>query len=121
MGLHFKNGVDLLNLTPQTCVAIQVATECFGAEGEDCLVTSIYRPGLFSVVGFHGTGNAVDIGARKLDGTPIDPQKMEKIITEINKRIGRAGGGQYDVVNEMGAGSSTYWTGSHVHIEFDPK
>lgn len=121
MALHFKNGVDLRNLTPQTTLALQVASECFAEEDEHVLVTSVYRPGLLNVVGLHGAGNAVDIAVRDLKGNPIKVEKIQRILAQLNLRLGRVGGGQFDVVDEIAPASSTYWTGSHIHIEFDPK
>jgi hypothetical protein len=121
MALHFKNGVDLRNLTPQTTLALVVASECFTEEGEDCTVTSLYRPGLAHVVGLHGAGNAVDLSVKRLNGTPIPVEKIVRIIHQLNLRLGRPGGGQFDVVDELPSASSTYWTGPHIHLEFDPK
>jgi hypothetical protein len=67
-------------------------------------------------MGFHSNGNAIDIGMRDVDLTVAD-----MIWSRLDSWIGRRGGGQFDVVNELRPGSSAGWTGPHIHIEFDPK
>jgi hypothetical protein len=121
MSLHFKNGVNLRGLQPQAVLALVVASETFAEVHEDCLVTSAVRDGTFQEHGFHATGQAVDIAVRRLDGTPIPAPVCAQIVRQLGLRIGRLGGGQYDVVDEMAAGASPGWTGAHIHIEFDPK
>lgn len=114
--MHFGPGVDLRNMTPQTLYAWNCAAVVCHKRGVPCVARSLHRPGLFSVMGFHSTGNAIDIG---MGG--VDPQVGDIICGELDKWIGRRGGGQYDVVNELRPGSSAGWTGPHIHIEFDPK
>jgi hypothetical protein len=119
MSLHFKDGVNLRGLQPQAVLAMVVASETFAEVHEDCLITSAVRNGTFEEHGYHATG--IDVAARRLDGTPIPAPVMAQIWKQLNLRIGRMGGGQYDVVDEMAHGASPGWTGAHIHIEFDPK
>jgi hypothetical protein len=122
MSLHFLPGIDLKLLKPQTVLAIAVANDAFTEAGEDCLVTSVCRQGAFLEVGYHGAGEAVDIAVRRLDGTMIEDGVMNIIIRKLQSRIGRPGGGQYDVVDERPDHSpSSRSTGPHIHIEYDPK
>jgi len=121
MSLHFMHGIDLRKLSPQAVLALMVANDCYAEEGEHCVVTSVCRPGTFLEAGYHGTGNAVDLSCRRLDGKPIPDETMDEIYRQINLRIGRVDGGQYDVIYEKNPGSSAGWTGPHIHIEYDPK
>jgi hypothetical protein len=114
--MHFRGGVDLRQMSPQTLYAWQCASVCCQEAGVKCEATSLYRPGLFAKMGFHSNGNAIDIG---MAGVPLDI--AQRIWDRLEKWIGRSGGGQFDVVNELRAGSSEGWTGPHIHIEFDPK
>jgi hypothetical protein len=120
MSLHFKDGVNLRGLQPQAVLAMVVASETYAEVHEDCLVTSAVRDGTFEEHGYHAKGLAIDVAARRLDGTPIPSPVMAQIWKQINLRIGRMGGGQYDVVDELTRGGFG-WTGAHIHIEFDPK
>lgn len=121
MSLHFKEGVNLRGMSPQICLALQVASETFAEVHEDCLVTSVTRNGTFAEHGYHATGNACDIAVRRLDGSQIPAAVCAQIVKQLDLRLGRLGGGQYDVVDEMAPGASAGWTGAHIHIEFDPK
>lgn len=121
MALHFMPNVDIRMMSSQALLALVVASECYWEEVEHCLVTSVKREGTFLEKGYHSTGNAVDIAVRRMDGTLIPTEKMDRIIHQLRIRLGRSGGGQYDVVDERASHSSANWTGAHVHIEFDPK
>jgi hypothetical protein len=121
MSLHFMHGINLRLMTPQTMLAMAVANDCFAEAGEDCLVTSVCRTGAFLEVGYHGSGNAIDVAVRRVDGSQMDEALVTGVIRRIRTRIGREGGGQYDVVDERAPASSAGWTGAHIHIEYDPK
>jgi hypothetical protein len=122
MSLHFMPNVDLRRMTPQAGLAMQVASEVYAEESEECLITSVCRQGTFAEVGLHGDGNAVDLSVRRLDGTPIEDFVMDRIVYQIGIRIGKVGGGQYDVVDERpGHTPSPHATGPHIHVEYDPK
>lgn len=114
--MHFGPGVRLEQMTPQTLYAWGCAAIACWEKGIPCVARSLYRPGLFAKMGFHSNGNAIDIGMAN-----VDPVVGDAICERLHKWIGRAGGGQYDVVNELRPGSSAGWTGPHIHIEFDPK
>lgn len=113
--IHFAPGVKLDKLTPQTLYAMTCAAVVCCERGVPCKVSSLYRPGIFAAVGFHGDGNAVDFAMRD-----VDPVVGDIICSQLDGWIGRRGGGQYDVVNEIRPGTSKGWTGPHIHIEFDP-
>lgn len=122
MSLHFANRIDWRMMSPQVALALQVASECFGEEGEDCLVTCIKRPGDFKRDGLHAIGQAADLAVRRYRGGELIPlDAMDRIVAKLQSRLGRTGGGQFDVVDERAPGSSPRWTGPHIHIEFDPK
>lgn len=121
MSLHFANGSDWRGMAPQTVLALIVTGECFAEEGEDCLVTCITRGLTFERDGFHALGRAFDVSVRRYrGGEPIPADVMDRIIAKIEARLGRSGGGQFDVVDERKAGSSLGWTGPHVHVEYQP-
>jgi len=121
MGLHFKGGVDMREMTPQILFAWIVASEVYESVGEVCMATSLYRQGTWDQVLLHGKGAAIDLAIRKPDGTPFEVGTVDAIVQQLTHRLGKKYGGQYDVVDERGAGSSAGWTGAHIHIEFDPK
>lgn len=109
--MHFAPGIDMRDMTPQTLYAWVCASVACWEFGTACVATSIKRPG-----SLHSKGQAIDIGMRD-----VSLAKGDAIHEKLDKWIGRAGGGQYDVVNELRPGSSPNWTGPHIHIEFDPK
>lgn len=121
MSLHFMPGVRMELLKPQTVLAMVVASECYGEHHEDAILTCVDRPGEFAKQGYHSKGQAIDLATRRLDGSFIPVEVMDEIVKKLRDRIGREGGGQYDVVDERKPGSSANWTGSHIHIEYDPK
>ena len=121
MGLHIKGGVNLRGMVPQIALAIQIATDAFAEQNEDCTITSLTRDGTFAECGFHSVGAAVDISVAKLGGNPIEQYKVDRVLWRLETVIGRQGGGQFDIVDERAPGSSPGWTGAHIHIEFDPK
>lgn len=114
--MHFGPGVDLRNMSTQILYAWICAAQACAEFDVRCVARSVNRPGVFAVMGFHSNGNAIDIGMR---GVPLD--KAQGIVNRLEQWIGRTGGGQFDVVNELRPGSSPKWTGPHIHIEFDPK
>lgn len=129
MSLHFAAGIDWRLMKPQISLALAVASECFGEEGEDCYVTGLDRhvPGAdpaadFAAHGFHSTGDAADLAVRRWrGGEPIPDDKMDRIIAKLEGRLGRSGGGPFDVLDERKPrADSPGWTGPHVHIEFQP-
>jgi hypothetical protein len=124
MSIHFKSNpkLDWGMLAPQIVLALAVASECFAEEGEDCLVTCLRRPGTFATQGFHFDGRAVDLGVRRVrGGEDIPEDKMDRIVLKLEARLGRSGGGPFDVVDERKPGSSPGWTGPHIHLEFQPR
>lgn len=131
MSLHFVPGCDWRLLTPQVCLALTVASECYAEEGEDCLVTGLtrHKSGVphggiedFAANGYHSRGQAADLAVRRYrGGEPIPTDKMDRIVARLQQRLGRVGGGQFDVVDERGTGASANWTGPHIHLEWDPK
>lgn len=117
MSLHFKSGVKWDGMAPQLALALTVASECYGEQGEDCLITSLVREG-----SLHVLGRAADLSVRRFrGGEMIPPEKMDLIVAALEARLGRSGGGPFDVVDERLPGSSPHWNGSHIHIEFQPK
>lgn len=114
--MHFRPGVDLRKMTPQTLYAWQCASVVCFDYGIPCEASNLYQPGIFARFGFHSDGNAIDIGMRD-----IDLKVGDAVCERLKRWIGREGGGQYDVINELRPGTSTYWSGPHIHIEFDPK
>lgn len=111
--LHFARGVDLRNMSPQSLLAWHAAASVCAGMDVPCVVSSVFRPGNLSK---HGKGDAIDVGMR---GIPLDVGDL--IHAKLEVWLGRTGGGQYDVVNELRPGTSANWTGPHIHIEFDPK
>jgi hypothetical protein len=131
MSLHFASGIKWDSMCPQIAVALAVASECFGEEGEDCYVTGLDRhasgaiPGSkedFAVNGFHSNGRAVDLSVKRLRGGEAIPDDvMDRIFDRLNTRLGRVGGSPFDVLDERYPRSdSPGWTGPHIHIEFQP-
>jgi hypothetical protein len=116
MTYYWKPGVDLREMAPQTLLAWGVAAEVYERHGKICRATSLYRQGTWDQVLLHGKGAAIDLGLRDLDGTLYDPLVIDSIFDELTDRLGKAHGGQYDVVDERAAPG-----GPHLHIEFDPK
>jgi hypothetical protein len=116
VNLYLKPGVDLRQMSPQTLLAWMVATEIYERHGYPCRVTSLKRDGTWEQVMLHGSGNAVDLGIRAPSGDLLPDNVIDSIVEELGQRIGRQGGGQYDVVDERAAVG-----GPHIHIEFDPK
>ena len=122
MSLHFKPGVNWERMSPQIVLALAVASECYGEVGEDCLVTCIQRGEDFSKDGYHAMGYAADLSVKRYRGGELIPDPvMDRIVSALQARLGRPGGGQFDVVDERQPHSSAGWTGPHIHIEFDPK
>ena len=123
MSLHFANRIDWRLMVPQLSLALCVASEAFGEEGEDCLVTSIRRGTDFATNGYHATGAAADLACRRYrGGEPIPVDVMDRIVVALKARLGREGGGQFDVLDErQPRPDSPGWTGPHIHLEFDPK
>jgi hypothetical protein len=121
MGLYFNKGVELRNLQPQSVIALQVAAEVYAEEGQHCVVTSAYRVGSWMQTLLHGKGLAVDLSVRDLDGVMLSADVIDRIVKKLTVRIGKADGGQFDVVPELQAGASAGWSGPHIHLEFDPK
>ena len=113
--------VNLKGLQPQMVLAIFVANDAYGCQGRDCIITSAVRNGTFEEHGFHAVGQAIDLSVRSLRGEMIPDDEMSVILAQLQAVLGRPGGGQYDVVDERKVGSSAGWTGTHIHIEFDPK
>jgi len=116
MGLHFKPGVDLRNMQPQTLLAWIVASEVYERHGQACFATSLYREGTWEQVMLHGKGLAIDLGLRDSTGAVFDGPTIDAIVAELRTRLGKPYGGQYDVVDERAAKG-----GPHIHVEFDPK
>lgn len=109
--MHFRYGVDMRFMSPQILYAWICAAQACDAYKVPCVASSIYRDG-----SLHATGNAIDISMRDVPVSVGDA-----IHARLSSWIGRLGGGQFDVVNELRPGSSPGWTGPHIHIEFDPK
>lgn len=132
MSLHFSNGIDWRLMSPQLSVALSVASECYGEEGEDCYVTCLDRHIRdrsytahedFQANGFHSNGRAFDTSVKRYrGGDPIPEDKLNRILTKLEARLGRSGGGPFDVVDERRPRpDSPGWTGPHFHMEFQPK
>lgn len=115
MSYHFKPGCDLRMMTPQTFLAWSVAAEVYEASGELCWATSIYRPGTWDQVMLHGVGDAIDLGLRDAAGHVFNDKLIDSIYQQLAHRLGKAYGGQYDVIDERAAPG-----GPHIHIEFQP-
>ena len=131
MSLHFASSIKWDNMQSQIALALTVASECFGEEGEDCYVTGLDRhvPGVvpgspedFAVNGFHSNGRAADLSVKRLrGGENIPDDKMDRIFAALNARLGRVGGSPFDVLDERHPrADSPSWTGPHIHIEFQP-
>ncbi len=131
MSLHFASNIDWRLMVPQIAVALNVASECYAEEGEDCYVSGLDRhvkglpeqsPEDFKVNGFHSNGRAADLSVlRARGGGPIPDDKMDRIIARLETRLGRSGGSPFDVLDERyPRPDSPGWTGPHVHLEFQP-
>lgn len=122
MSLHFKPGLDWSQMAPQLVLALQVASECYAEVGEDCLITCLTRKGDFKAQGFHSTGEAVDLSVRRYrGGEDIPEDKMDLIVAALEARLGRSGGGPFDVVDERKPRpDSPNRTGPHIHLEYQP-
>lgn len=131
MSLHFKEGVDWRRMTPQLALALAVASECYGEEQEGCFVTCLDRhirgrsyteEEDFKANGFHSNGRAADLSVKRhRGGVAIPDEVMDKILAKLEARLGRSGGGPFDVLDERyPRPDSPGWTGPHVHIEYQP-
>lgn len=132
MSLHFAPGVDWRLMTPQLSVALLVASECYGEEGEDCYVTCLDRheegvapggPEDFAINGFHSNGRAADLSVKRYrGGDPIPEDKMDRIFAKLESRLGRSDRGPFDVLDERKPRpDSPRRTGPHLHLEFQPR
>lgn len=132
MSLHFASNLDWRLMRPQISLALAVASECYGEESEDCYVTCLDRhvkglasgsPEDFRVNGFHSTGGAVDLSVKRYrGGEPIPEEKLDRIVAKLESRLGRSGGGPFDVLDERRPRpDSPGWSGPHFHLEFQPK
>lgn len=127
MSLHFAPSLDWRLMVPQISLALTVASECFAEEAEDCYVTGLDRHAKnpaddFRVHGFHSLGKAADLAVRRYrGGDPIPDDKLDRIIAKLESRLGRSGGGPFDVLDErQQRPDSPGWTGPHIHLEFQP-
>lgn len=131
MSLHFAPSLDWRLMVPQIAVALAVASECYGEEAEDCYVTGLDRhikgafpdPLIdFKTHGFHSKGAAVDLGVIRYRGRePIPEDRLDRIFAKLEARLGRSGGGPFDVLDERKPRlDSPGWTGPHFHLEFQP-
>ena len=132
MSLHFMHGLDWRLMVPQVAAALSVASECFGEEGEDCLVSCLTRhikgrsytaEEDFAANGFHSTGRAFDLSVNRVRGSePIPEEKLDRILVKLEVRLGRSDGGPFDVLDERHPRpDSPGWTGPHFHLEFQPQ
>lgn len=110
--LILKPGVDLSYLTPQMVLALIVAEEVYEAHGHPCRVTSVFRKDAL----LHTSGKAVDLGIRDGNGEVYPDDVLDSIVDDLNRRLGKAHGGQFDVVDERSAQG-----GPHLHLEFQPQ
>ena len=99
--LRIKSGVEMVNISPQITLAIQIAHSVYSQFNTDCVITSL-TDGKHRENSLHYKGLAVDLRTRNI-------QKDQKIplINTLRSEIGE----NYDVVLEK----------THVHIEYDPK
>jgi len=120
--LHYRAGVDLREMAPQILMAWQVAAEVYEAHGYTAWATSLYRAGTWEATLLHGKGLAIDFGLTDALGRPIPDDAVDAIVAELQARLGRPGGGQFDVIDERpDRNPSSQSTGPHIHCEFDPK
>jgi len=100
--IHYKPGVRVFGIRPETVLAIQVAHEVYELYNADLVVTSVIE-GSHSRGSLHYTGQAVDL--RLHDWLTV--QQHEEVADEIRKCLTD----DYDVVLES----------NHIHIEYQPK
>lgn len=104
------NSVVIEGLVPELYFALGIADRAYADEGLECVITSA-KDGQHNPDSLHGQGKAVDI--RNVE---LFPEQYDRIYTKL-KRLERYG---FDVVAEK-PGQTKATTGSHFHIEFQPK
>ena len=97
-------------LVPEMYFALGIADRAYADEGLECVVTSA-RDAHHNPDSLHGQGKAVDLR----NSNAYDDQR-QRILDKL-KRLERYG---FDVVSEV-VGSTPLTSGSHFHIEFQPK
>lgn len=112
MSLVLKPGVKLELLAPQMLIGLIITEQVFESYGCSCRVTSAYRPDSK----LHSVGRAVDVGIRDLKGAVYEDDLLDGILSELQHRLGKKYGGEFDVVDERDAVG-----GPHIHIEYDPQ
>ena len=102
--LRIKPGVALCGLSPQICLALDVANEVYASHGYDeCWVTSI-SDGKHSRGSLHYVGLAADLRTRDLG-----EMAAIKIVVDLRIALGK----EFDVVRELDP--------PHIHLEYQPK
>lgn len=109
--MHKKNEtVNTDGMKPEMWFALGVVDSAYAAEGMETIITSaadsVHNPG-----SKHGQGLAVDVR----NGNLTEDQK-----TRIWAKIQRLEKYGYDCVNEV-EHATVATTGTHFHIEYDPK
>lgn len=109
--LHLKDkSVVVEGLVSEIYFALGIADRAYADEGLECVITSA-RDAHHNPSSLHGQGRAVD-----LKNTNANDSQRGNILTKL-KRLERYG---FDVVDEK-SGQTSATTGSHFHIEYQPK
>lgn len=129
--MRVKPGASLDHASAELMYGISVVEDCFRRHGEESTVTSGFRPGPWEVTLLHGIERDLKRAHRRgvvdaCDFRYPPPEKAALIMAAIKARLSKALGGQFDILDEktnasaVAAGVGSQYTGSHIHIEFDP-
>lgn len=128
--MRVKAGSSLDHASAELLHGIAVVEEEYRRAGLEAVVTSCYRPGPWAVTLLHGTDRDLKRAHRRgvvdaCDFRYPPEDKAPGVIAAIRARIAKPAGA-FDVLDErtnaaaVAAGVGSQFTGSHLHIEFDP-
>lgn len=130
--MKIKPGVDISNASPELVIGMRIVEDCFQMHDLESTITSLNRKGSWERALLHGILRP--LGVRSARAGKVDacdfryppPEKAQQVLEAIMQRLSKKFGGQFDVLDERtsagatAAGVGDQWTGSHIHIEFDP-
>ena len=101
--IHFKAGVSLENVKPQTAVGMKLAEQVYMESGIEVMVVTSVNDGRHMTGSKHYTGEAFDT---RIWG--ISTERLQMMLVRLNTLMDHLG---FDIVLES----------DHFHIEYDPK
>lgn len=129
--MRVKTGASIDHASAELLHGIAIVEEEYRRAGLEAVVTSCYRPGPWASTLLHGTDRDLKRAYRRglVDACDFryPPEEFAfAVIAAIRSRLAPPAG-DFDVLDEksnasaVAAGVGNQWTGSHLHIEFDPK